>query len=315
MKIISQQQIRSLNISPALCVEWVKESFALKERAQLPAKISLHPQGNDFFNTMPCLLPEPYNCFGVKIVHRIKGATPTLGGDILLYNSQNGELLAMLDADWITTMRTGAVATLAMQTLRKNNTQTYGFIGLGNTGRATMLCLLESEPDELHHILLLRYKDQAEQFIERFKNYPNASFSICNDIKELVPQSDVIVSCITEAQGLLCDNDSLYKKGCLVVPVHTRGFQNCDLCFDKVFADDTAHVCGFKYFNQFRQFAELQDVIEGKKPGRDSDEDRILSYNIGLGLHDVLFASKIYEILGATAHNVYIERESDKFWI
>ena len=315
MKIISQQQIRSLNISPALCVEWVKESFALKERAQLPAKISLHPQGNDFFNTMPCLLPEPYNCFGVKIVHRIKGATPTLGGDILLYNSQNGELLAMLDADWITTMRTGAVATLAMQTLRKNNTQTYGFIGLGNTGRATMLCLLESEPDEMHHILLLRYKDQAEQFIERFKDYTNASFSICDDIKELVPLSDVIVSCITEAQGLLCDNDSLYKKGCLVVPVHTRGFQNCDLCFDKVFADDTAHVCGFKYFNQFRQFAELQDVIEGKKPGRDSDDDRILSYNIGLGLHDVLFASKIYEILGATAHNVYIERESDKFWI
>lgn len=315
MKIISQQQIRSLNISPALCVEWVKESFALKERAQLPAKISLHPQGNDFFNTMPCLLPEPYNCFGVKIVHRIKGATPTLGGDILLYNSQNGELLAMLDADWITTMRTGAVATLAMQTLRKNNTQTYGFIGLGNTGRATMLCLLESEPDEMHHILLLRYKDQAEQFIERFKNYPNASFSICDDIKELVAQSDVIVSCITEAQGLLCDNDSLYKKGCLVVPVHTRGFQNCDLCFDKVFADDTAHVCGFKYFNQFRLFAELQDVIEGKKPGRDSDEDRILSYNIGLGLHDVLFASKIYDILGATAHNFNIERESDKFWI
>lgn len=315
MKIISQQQIRSLNISPALCVEWVKESFALKERAQLPAKISLHPQGNDFFNTMPCLLPEPYNCFGVKIVHRIKGATPTLGGDILLYNSQNGELLAMLDADWITTMRTGAVATLAMQTLRKNNTQTYGFIGLGNTGRATMLCLLESEPDEMHHILLLRYKDQAEQFIERFKDYTNASFSICDDIKELVPQSDVIVSCITEAQGLLCDNDSLYKKGCLVVPVHTRGFQNCDLCFDKVFADDTAHVCGFKYFNQFRQFAELQDVIEGKKPGRDSDEDRILSYNIGLGLHDVLYASKIYNILGATAHSVYIERESDKFWI
>lgn len=315
MKIISQQQIRSLNISPALCVEWVKESFALKERAQLPAKISLHPQGNDFFNTMPCLLPEPYNCFGVKIVHRIKGATPTLGGDILLYNSQNGELLAMLDADWITTMRTGAVATLAMQTLRKNNTQTYGFIGLGNTGRATMLCLLESEPDEMHHILLLRYKDQAEQFIERFKNYPNASFSICDDIKELVAQSDVIVSCITEAQGLLCDNDSLYKKGCLVVPVHTRGFQNCDLCFDKVFADDTAHVCGFKYFNQFRQFAELQDVIEGKKPGRDSDEDRILSYNIGLGLHDVLFASKIYDILGATVHNFNIERESDKFWI
>ena len=47
MKIISQEQIKKLNISPAKCVEWVKESFSLKEVAQLPAKISLHPQGNE----------------------------------------------------------------------------------------------------------------------------------------------------------------------------------------------------------------------------------------------------------------------------
>ena len=315
MKIISQQQIRELHIVPAQCVEWVKESFSLKEKAQLPAKISLHPQGNDFFNTMPCLLPEPFNYFGVKIVHRIKGATPALGGDILLYNSQDGELLAMLDADWITTMRTGAVATLAMQTFRKSDAKNYGFIGLGNTGRATMLCLLDAEPEVMHHVLLMRYKDQAEQFIERFKGYTNVTFSICDDVKELIAQSDVIISCITEAQGLLCDDDSLYKEGVLVVPVHTRGFQNCDLFFDKVYADDTAHVCGFKYFDRFKQFAEIQDVIAGKKPGRESDTERILSYNIGLGLHDVVYASKIYERLGADAHNITIERETDKFWI
>lgn len=315
MKIISQQQIRELHIVPAQCVEWVKESFSLKEKAQLPAKISLHPQGNDFFNTMPCLLPEPFNYFGVKIVHRIKGATPALGGDILLYNSQDGEFLAMLDADWITTMRTGAVATLAMQTFRKSDTKTYGFIGLGNTGRATMLCLLDAEPEVMHHVLLMRYKDQAELFIERFKGYTNVTFSICDDARELIAHADVIVSCITEAQGLLCDDDSLYKEGCLVVPVHTRGFQNCDLFFDKVYADDTAHVCGFKYFDRFKQFAEIQDVIAGKKPGRESDTERILSYNIGLGLHDVVYASKIYERLGADAHNITIERETDKFWI
>ena len=315
MKIISQQQIRELHIAPAQCVEWVKESFSLKEKAQLPAKISLHPQGNDFFNTMPCLLPEPFNYFGVKIVHRIKGAAPALGGDILLYNAQDGELLAMLDADWITTMRTGAVATLAMLTFRKSDAKNYGFIGLGNTGRATMLCLLDAEPEVMHHVLLMRYKNQAELFIERFKGYTNVNFSICDDVRELIAQSDVIVSCITEAQGLLCDDDSLYKEGCLVVPVHTRGFQNCDLFFDKVYADDTAHVCGFKYFDRFKQFAEIQDVIAGKKPGRESDTERILSYNIGLGLHDVVYASKIYERLGADAHNITIERETDKFWI
>ena len=315
MKIISQKQIRELNISPAQCVEWVRESFSIKEIAQLPAKISLHPQGNDFFNTMPCLLPAPYNYFGVKEVHRIKGAIPSLGGDILLYNSLTGELLAMLDADWITTMRTGAVATLAIQTFRVAKVKTYGLLGLGNTGRATLLCLLDSEPNVMHHVILLRYKDQAELFIERFKEYTNVSFTICDNSKELVALSDVIVSCITEAQGLLCDDDNLYRPGCLVVPVHTRGFQNCDLFFDKVYADDTAHVCGFKHFSQFKQFAEIQDVISGKAKGRVSDSERILSYNIGLGLHDVVYASKIYEILKNDSNEIELQRETEKFWI
>lgn len=315
MKIISQQQIRNLSISPAKCVEWVRESFALKEHALLPAKISIHPQGNDFFNTMPCAIPAPHNYFGVKIVHRIKGGVPALGGDILLYDSKNGELLAMLDADWITTMRTGAVATLAIQTFRKKNTGNYGIVGLGNTGRATMLCLLESEPELMHNVYLMRYKNQAELFIERFKDYPNVTFTICDDIKELIGTSDVIVSCITEADGLLCDDDSMYREGCLVVPVHTRGFQNCDLFFDKVYADDTAHVCGFKYFSKFKQFAEIQDVVSGLKPGRESDKERILSYNIGLGLHDVVYASKIYEMCKEHTTDVVMKRETDKFWI
>ncbi|MBO7246895.1 MAG: ornithine cyclodeaminase [Bacteroidaceae bacterium] len=316
MQLISQQQIKNLNISPTECVEWIKESFSLKEKAILPHKISVNPRGNDFFNTMPCLLPSPYNYFGVKEVHRIKGAVPALGGDILLYSSLTGELLAMLDSDWITAMRTGAVATLAIKTFRKNNTEQYGFVGLGNTARATMLCLLHTEPDVMHNVALLRYKDQAEKFIERFNEYKNVSFTIYDDIKELVSQSDVIVSCITDADGLLCDNNTLYREGCLVVPVHTRGSQNCDLFFDKVFADDTAHVCGFKYFNQFKQFAEIQDVLEGKKKGRETDTERILSYNIGLGLHDVVFAGKIYELLkGKSCNNIEYVRETEKFWV
>lgn len=315
MKIISSSLIKELDITPSTCLEWVKESFALKVSSQLPAKISLHPQGNDFFNTMPCLLPTTHNYFGVKIVHRIKGAVPALGSDILLYNSQTGELLSMMDADWITTMRTGAVATLAIQTFRKTKTKTYGILGLGNTGRATILCLLDSEPNTMHHVVLLRYKDQAESFIARFKDYPNVVFTICDDCKKLVAQSDVIISCITEAQDLICEDNNLFQEGCLVIPVHTRGFQNCDLFFDKVYADDTAHVCGFKYFNQFKQFAEIQDVIEGQARGRESDKERILSYNIGLGLHDIVFASKIYEKLKESTTDITLTRETEKFWI
>ena len=42
---------------------------------------------------------------------------------------------------------------------------------------------------------------------------------------------------------------------------------------------------------------EDEEVLKGATPGRESDTERILSYNIGLGLHDVLYASRIYDML------------------
>lgn len=315
MKIISNNDIRRLRISPKECVEWVRTSFLSKKDAQLPAKLSLHPQGEDFFNTMPCILPPHYNRFGVKVVHRIKDGTPALGSDILLYDSKSGRLLAMMDGDWITTMRTGAVATLAIQTLAKRDVAYYAFIGLGNTARATLLCLLDAEPNVNHKVLLLKYKDQAESFIARFKEYSNVEFVIMEDVDQLVASADVIVSCVTQMTGLFCDDVQLFRSGCLLVPVHTRGFQNCDLAFDKVFADDTAHVCGFKYFNRFKCYAELVDVLLGIEQGRTNDKERIISYNIGLGLHDIYFANRIFSMVTNPLLQIEIPREFEKFWI
>jgi len=41
--VLTDLDIASLHISPALCIEWVKEAFLMKDRCQLPPKISLHP--------------------------------------------------------------------------------------------------------------------------------------------------------------------------------------------------------------------------------------------------------------------------------
>lgn len=297
MKHITNEDIINLNISPEQCVEWVRDAFILKSECQLPAKMSVHPTGNDFFTTMPCLLPSEYRRFGAKVVSRIVGRVPALKSDMMLFDSRSGELLAIVDCDWITAMRTGAVATLAIKTLRQSQASEYAFIGLGSTARATLTCLLNSCADEHLNIRLFRYKDQAERIQEEYGHYKNASFTIVDTTTELVKGADVVVSCITDASGLLVEDESLFKPGVLVVPVHTRGFQNCDTTFDKVFADDTDHVKGFKYFSEFREFHQLEEVLKGDVTGRANDSERILSYNIGLGLHDVLYASRIYDKL------------------
>ena len=289
VKIIQEEQIQALAISPGLCVKWARDAFLIKDEAQLPAKLSVHPQGEDFITSMPCLLPlhDGIKYFGIKVVSRIEGQIPTLQSSIYLYNALSGQLLAVMDGDWITAMRTGAVAALAARTFQKEGVGTYSMMGLGNIARAVALCLIDDNKDKHIKIRLLRYKDQADLFIERFQHYDNVSFEIIDDKRAFVSEADVLI----------------------------RGFQNCDLFFDKVFGDDTGQIERFKYFKRFRQYDEFHHVLEGKNPGRLNNDERILSYNYGLGLHDIYFAARIYEKVGTDVEGFVMRKQDQKIWV
>ena len=317
VSVIQQEQIDQLNISPKECIEWVKQGFLMKDEAQMPAKLSVHPQGEDFMTSMPCLLPKHNGkkYFGLKLVSRIEGQTPTLKSDITLYDAETGRLLAVMDGDWITAMRTGAVAALAARTFQRSGVDTYSMIGLGNIARAVALCLIADNSHRHINIRLMRYKDQAEQFIERFKAYDNVTFDIIDDPKAFLSEADVLISCVTVATELLFPDDSIYKKGVTVIPVHVRGFQNCDLFFDKVFGDDTGQIQKFKYFSQFHEYDEIHHVLQGKNPGRTNNDERILSYNYGIALHDIVFASKIYEKAQASSTGFELKKQDQKIWV
>lgn len=313
MKIITHKNIVDLNISPSQCVEWVKEVFKIKNQCYLPSKISMKEEGNIFYNIMPCIIGD-LNATGVKVVSRYPNRKPSLDSEIMLYDNEEGRLCGILDGNWITTMRTGAVATLAISQLAKKDFKNVSIVGLGNTGRATIDCLLSYFPDKEINLKLMRYKDQAEAFATRYEKYKNVNIEIVDDMEKLIRNAEVIISCMTFADKLL-GKDEWFDEGVLVVPVHTRGFQNCDLFFDKVVADDESHVCEFQYFDKFKNFRELADVINGVKAGREGDSERILAYNIGIALHDIYFANKIYKMLDDKIESIDLQSPTDKLWI
>ena len=321
MKIINFEDVRSLNISPTLCYEWVSEMIANKAEAFLPAKTHMSMPGNIFCNVMPCLVPglAGTTMGGVKVVTRYPERKPSLDSNILLFNADSGEFLAMMDGNWITAMRTGAVAAHSVLHLAKTNWDTVGMIGLGNVARSTLL-VLASIVDKPMTVKLLRYKDQAENFQDRFKEQSNLTFRIVDTVEECVKGSDVVISCATFFENDIA-RDDWFEEGVLVVPVHTRGFTNCDLFFDKVFADDTGHVDHFKNFSKFRYYAEVSDVVNGKSVGRENNKERILAYNIGVSIHDINYAAHIYEMFSTNpeAFKCLMDAEmhdpTEKFWI
>lgn len=147
MKIISFDDVRNLNIAPRTCYQWVSEMIADKKNALLPAKISMKPAEGIFCNVMPCILSTSG---GVKVVTRYPQRKPSLDSKLLLFNVENGEFLALMDANWIAAMRTGAVAAHSILLLAKKSFSEIGILGLGNTARAALLVLAEMIPEREH---------------------------------------------------------------------------------------------------------------------------------------------------------------------
>ncbi len=321
MKIISFEDIKSVNVEPKDCCLWVSKMIAKKNETFLPPKTHMDIPENTFCNVMPCYISgaEGQLIGGVKVVTRYPSRTPSLDSKILLFNANSGEFLALMDGNWITAMRTGAVAAHSIILFAKRNWNTVGMIGLGNVARATLL-MLDSMIDHKINIKLLNYKNQAENIQKRFEKYSNLCFTTVNSVEDCIRDSEVVISCPTYFDKDIAHNE-WFDEGVLVVPVHTRGFTNCDLFFDKIFADDTGHVNHFGNFSKFKYFAEVSDVVNGRSPGRENDKERILTYNIGVAIHDINFAHHIYNLIKDKSEifnslsdaNMY--EPAEKFWV
>lgn len=300
IKIISHKTIESLDIAPLTCLKWVDEMLLQKKEAVLPPKISLTPENDSFFNVMPCLIPNS-SIGGVKVITRKMGRVPALDSILTLFDYNTLLPKAIMDASWVTTMRTGAVAIHTMDLLANPDFKEVGVMGLGNTGRAAIKIMCDKYKEKEFVLKVLKYKDQhllLEKMIRGESGTDNSNIQICfvDTYEEVIQNSDVIISAVT-----FIDHDfapiEMYKPGCLVIAIHLRGFMNCDTTFDKVYGDDTGHLKKFKYFNEFKSFAECAEVIRGEKPGRESANERILAYNVGLSLHDMFFAGKVYSMI------------------
>lgn len=296
MIVLGRSLVLSLMPSPQDCVKWVEAALKMKRSVVLPPKTSLHFPGDVFFNTMPVAISE-LNRFGVKEVVRIPGRKPSVQGDILIYNFTTGELLALMDGTIITEWRTGAVAAHSMNLFQRSDARVFSFVGLGATARTTLRCYLATYPSRKPQVIrLFRHKDQAEMFANDFSS-SGIHFEIVDTMESLIRGADVIVSCVTAFDDIVARGD-WFSEGCCLIPVHTRGFQNCDLLFDIVYADDRGHVEHFQNFSKFHAFAEVADVVTGNVPGRSNDSERILVYNIGIALHDIYFATKLLQAYG-----------------
>ncbi len=292
MKIINFEMIKGLDLPVSLWYDWADYVLKNKHLFWMPAKTCQH-FGESYYNTMPSIL-APEGVMGVKSINRFLNRESSVQGQLMLHDANNGEFLALMDASLITTMRTGAVAVHSIQSFANEDFQTVGFMGFGNIGTATLDVFFDHYKNKQLHFKVLKYKDHADRVLDRYKQYKNTVFEVVDSVEKVICDSDVIISSITYTDKLFGE-DEWFKEGCTVIPVHLRGFQNCDLFFDKVYGDDREQIRGFQYFDRFKFFAEESEYLRGEVKGRESEKERIICYSVGLSLHDVYAAAQIYK--------------------
>ena len=76
------------------------------------------------------------------------------------------------------------------------------------------------------------------------------------------------------------------------------------------------HVLSREYWSyRFKQFDEFARILLKQNPGRTSDQERILAYNIGIALHDIYFASQVYDKVKDSLPDISSDKLSEKFWV
>lgn len=298
IKQVSCEEIKDLNITPSDFYHWIDDVINHFDTFILPTKTRVPLRASDYFNVMPCVLPS-LNRMGLKVVtrseERRKHGRDNLDADILLYDYESCNLIALMDGSLITTIRTAAIAVHSMLHLA-DNTDVVAMVGLGNIGTWIGRIMFDQIKGRPVKVKLFKYKDHADRFMSEFQSYSNVAFEVCDTYEQLMSGSDVVFSSVTYIEDDFCC-PSLFKAGCTVIPVHMRGFKECDKVFDHVITSDLESIKKFQYYGQMRKLSRINEVLKEEIKCREKETDRILVYNLGIALYDIYFAAKIYEKL------------------
>lgn len=302
---LSQEEVIQVGLSVREVIDAVELVFrehGLK-RVENPPKPGIHPIPSAFLHAMPAFLPE-LNVAGMKWVSsyptNVQHNLPAVMGVIILNDVETGKPLAIMDCRWITAVRTGAVSAVAARYLARKNTEVVGIVGAGVQGKYNLLALKEVLPS----LRLAKYYDIYENTlsscVKTMSEKVPFEVRACSSPQEVIEGSDVVVTATGKLEKVVYF-ERWVKPGALVMPVHHRGWENQTIHrADKFLTDDWAQlssaansVGGFDGPLP-EPYAELGEVVTGKKPGRERDDERIIDFNYGLAMEDMVIAREVY---------------------
>lgn len=230
---------------------------------------------------------------------------PFIGAFVILNDPKNGEALAIMEGAYITDIRTGAATAVGAKYLANcDGGKTIGIFGAGMQGQMHARAFCEAM--EVKEIKIYdAYKTASENFRQKMTEELHVPVTVSETKKENCYGCDVVITASIAAEPLV--EYGWLKKGATVFSIGSYVELADDVVVNSKLYVDNWNQLSHKgkgdigprvekgLISREDLFAEIPDVVAGKKPGRENDDEIICCCMIGMGLLDVGIAGELYK--------------------
>ncbi len=262
---------------------------------------------------MPAYIGGDMDALALKVVtvypqNPTQHHLPTTIGLLVLSDPHTGAPLAVMDASYMTAMRTGAVSGVATKYLARPDARRVGMFGAGvqaQTQLSAIACVRTLEGAWVYDSDAVKARAYAEQMTKTL----GLPVVPVNTPREAVEGMDIIVTA-SSASSPIFDGTWLepgqHINGVGSHAPHTRELDSKTLVRSKVFVD-SADACLVEagdllipmkegVIGKDHISASLGEVAARMKPGREYEEEITLFKSVGLALQDASTAHMVYRM-------------------
>ncbi len=317
-------------LSMSECVDAMATVFKMLNRGKAvnPLRnLMWLPDKSGLIGMMPAYLADD-RVMGLKAISVFPGNHATEydshQGTVMLFETQNGRLLAMVDAGKVTAIRTAAVSAVATRILAATDAENLAILGSGVQATAHLEAMRVVR-DIKHVRVWSRNFDHARSFAERESVDPSLDIQAFENAQCAVDGADIICT-VTSSSDPVLQGDWIMP-GAHINAVGSsvpfaRELDTAAVVKSKLFVDrreSTLNEAGDFLFpkkegaiNDDHVLGELGDILLENIKGRTSREDITLFKSLGLAVEDVAAAHHIYQKLSQQGDGRWIEFNSTK---
>jgi ornithine cyclodeaminase/alanine dehydrogenase-like protein (mu-crystallin family) len=303
--LLTEADVKGLLTMP-MALTAVEESFRrlASNGAVMHPRQRLHIPGKSYLHYMAAA-DATGGYMGLKIY---SSAREGLRFIVPLFNVTTGDLAAIIEADFLGQVRTGAASGVATRWMAREDARVVGIIGTGLQARTQLEAIAAVR--KLGDVRVCgRDANRREKFVAEMAAQLRVPVRSAANAEEAVRDADIVITSTTSTNPVV--EGRWLKKGTHINAIganfpqkrelDAEAVERCDVIAvdsreqSKLESGDLIQVFG-QDDKRWSRVAEMADIVAGKAPGRTNPEQITLFKSNGIAIEDIVVAGQIYEL-------------------